>query len=82
MMFDYLLNYELIQVDFSPDDNENVLHSMDPLVMLVKKEVQDKKNTLIQLKLIDKLLYYYQIQMVNNEQQDQMLILQLIEHWN
>ncbi len=82
MMFDYLLNYELIQVDFSLDDNENVLHSMDPLVMLVKKEVQDKKNTLIQLKLIDKLLYYYQIQMVNNEQQDQMLILQLIEHWN
>jgi hypothetical protein len=81
-MFDYLLNYELIQVDFSLDDNENVLHSMDPLVMLVKKEVQDKKNTLIQLKLIDKLLYYYQIQMVNNEQQDQMLILQLIEHWN
>ncbi len=59
MMYDYLLNYELIQVNFLQDDNVNVLHLIGQLVMLVKKEVQDKNNTLIQLKLIDMLLYYY-----------------------
>jgi hypothetical protein len=58
-MYDYLLNYELIQVNFLQDDNVNVLHLIGQLVMLVKKEVQDKNNTLIQLKLIDMLLYYY-----------------------
>jgi hypothetical protein len=58
------------------DDNENILHWIDQLVMLIKKVVQYKKNTLIQLKWIYKLLYYYPIEMVNNEKQDQMLILQ------
>ncbi len=72
MLYDYSLNYEWIQEDLLQDDNENILQ----LVKLVKKEVQYKNNTWIQLRLIYKLLYYYQLQMVNNEKQDQMLILQ------
>lgn len=81
-MYVNCLRYELIQEDFEQDDNENIPHLFYQLVMLIKKAIQYKNNTLIQQERIDKLLYYYSIRMVNNVKQDQMLVLQSMKHYH